>query len=154
MNWEYMPKIAALREAKKLTQLELAKKVGVTETTIANWEKGRSGIEWLDRIIRLCKALDCTPEELLHYIPPSEVEAKFHEIAHQFEEEHQPHNQPFDDGAQTDISVDVGSLKTEGGKFSDIVRLIELGQQAQARQLPLVVPPAMTRNSAKRPASK
>jgi transcriptional regulator with XRE-family HTH domain len=69
MDWEYMPKIDSLREKKGLTQIELARKVGVTETTIANWEKGRSGIEWIDRLIRLCNALDCQAEELLAYIP-------------------------------------------------------------------------------------
>lgn len=57
--------IAALRDEAGLTQLELSRLVGVTETTIANWEKGRSGLEWIERLIRLCKALNCAPEELL-----------------------------------------------------------------------------------------
>jgi transcriptional regulator with XRE-family HTH domain len=66
-------RIAILREQADLTQLELSQQVGVTETTIANWEKGRSGLEWIERIIRLCWVLQCTPEELIDYIPDSEI---------------------------------------------------------------------------------
>lgn len=58
-------KIAELRDQAELTQLELSKIVGVTETTIANWEKGRSGLDWIDRVIKLCDALNCDPEDLI-----------------------------------------------------------------------------------------
>lgn len=58
-------RIKALREKAKLTQLELAQRVGVTETTIANWENGRSSLEWIERVIRLCAALNCQPDELI-----------------------------------------------------------------------------------------
>jgi transcriptional regulator with XRE-family HTH domain len=60
-------KIAVLREASGITQRELALTVGVTETTIANWERGRSGLEWIDRLIKLCQALDCNLEDLIEY---------------------------------------------------------------------------------------
>ncbi|MBE9042449.1 helix-turn-helix transcriptional regulator [Oscillatoriales cyanobacterium LEGE 11467] len=65
-------KISQLREQAELTQLELSQLVGVTETTIANWEKGRSGLEWIERLIRLCNALDCQPQDLIEYIPAAE----------------------------------------------------------------------------------
>ena len=67
------PRIAALREQAGLTQLELSQRVGVTETTIANWEKGRSGIEWIERIIRLCSELKCELEDLIVYLPQTEL---------------------------------------------------------------------------------
>ncbi|MBE9101640.1 helix-turn-helix transcriptional regulator [Vacuolonema iberomarrocanum] len=57
--------IAALREHAGLTQRELALTVGVTETTIANWERGRSGLEWIERLIKLCDALDCELTDLI-----------------------------------------------------------------------------------------
>ena len=65
-------RIRALREDAGLTQLELSQAVKVTETTIANWEKGRSGLEWIERIILLCWKLDCKPDDLLEYVPQGE----------------------------------------------------------------------------------
>jgi transcriptional regulator with XRE-family HTH domain len=57
--------IAQLREQAGLTQRELSLLLGVTETTIANWERGRSGLDWIERLIKLCKALDCNLEDLI-----------------------------------------------------------------------------------------
>ena len=68
-----MSKISELRQKSGLTQRELAYIVGVTETTIRNYEKGRSILEWIERIIRLCKALDCKPEDLIGYIEAEET---------------------------------------------------------------------------------
>lgn len=72
-------RIAEFRERAGLTQRELSKLVGVTENTIANWEKGRSGIDWIEKLIRLCKALDCDLESLIDYNPP-EKEPSFAEL--------------------------------------------------------------------------
>lgn len=60
-------KIESLRKSANLTQLQLSQAVGVTETTIANWERGRRGLDWIDRLIKLCKALDCQIEDLIEY---------------------------------------------------------------------------------------
>lgn len=60
--------IAELRRSLKLTQLELSQKVGVTETTIANWEKNRGGgLELIERFVRLCEALQCRAQDLISY---------------------------------------------------------------------------------------
>jgi transcriptional regulator with XRE-family HTH domain len=72
-------RIAEFRERAGLTQKELSKLVGVTENTIANWEKGRSGIDWIEKLIRLCKVLDCNLESLIDYNPP-EKEPSFSEL--------------------------------------------------------------------------
>lgn len=63
-----VPTIAKLREREGLTQRQLADAVGVTETTIANWEKGRSGTEWFVRIAKLCEALKIAPSELTEVV--------------------------------------------------------------------------------------
>ncbi len=57
--------IGELREKAGLTQRELSLILGVTETTIANWERGRSGLDWIERLIKLCQALDCDLEDLV-----------------------------------------------------------------------------------------
>lgn len=58
-------KVAELRDRHGYTQRELALYLGVTDTTVANWEKGRSGLEWFERIANLCQLLDCTPQQLV-----------------------------------------------------------------------------------------
>lgn len=58
-------RIASLRDERDMTQLELSQAVGVTETTIANWEKGRSGIPMIFQLIKLCRTLDCQLEDLV-----------------------------------------------------------------------------------------
>ena len=65
-----IPKIAELRERAKLTQLELSKKLGITETTLQNWESGRAGLEQLDRFVKLCQFLNCQAEDLIDYQKP------------------------------------------------------------------------------------
>lgn len=65
--------IAKLRDDADLTQAELAKAVGVTETTIANWENGRT--DWIEKIILLCDALDCSIKEL-RTTPINELRAR------------------------------------------------------------------------------
>jgi transcriptional regulator with XRE-family HTH domain len=65
-------RIATLRERAGLTQLELSQRIHVTETTISNWEKGRSGLEWIERLIRLCETLQCLPQDLIEYASPFE----------------------------------------------------------------------------------
>jgi len=151
MDWEYKPRIAALREAKLLTQLELAQLVGVTETTIANWEKGRSGTEWLDRLIRLCAALECDPDDLLSYIPQTrgEEEGTFSEMVRLIEEGHQRKwHSPVEGSEDLDLEA-IEKIAEEGGKFSDIVKLVEAGQRVQANRSAL---PSPVKGSAKRKA--
>ncbi|NEQ67721.1 MAG: helix-turn-helix transcriptional regulator [Symploca sp. SIO2D2] len=70
-------RIAQLREQAELTQLELSQLLDVTENTVANWEKGRSSLEWIERVIKLCRLFNCTPEDLIEYVPDTEpVEMK------------------------------------------------------------------------------
>jgi putative transcriptional regulator len=61
-------KVGELRKQADLTQRELADLVGVTESTIRNWENNRNGIEWLVRVAKLCKALNCSPENLVQFV--------------------------------------------------------------------------------------
>ncbi len=69
-------KISVLRIKKKLTQRQLADFVGVTESTVRNWERNRNGVEWFERIAKLCETLDCSPNDLFGYIDPLKLEEK------------------------------------------------------------------------------
>lgn len=64
-----VPNIAELRDKAGLTQRELSILVGVTENTIQNWERGRSVVEQILRLIRLCDVLGCRLEDLIKYVP-------------------------------------------------------------------------------------
>ena len=68
-------KIGELREKQGLTQRQIAMELGVTETTVANWERGRSGLDWIDRLNRLCKLLECDLDELILYEEEESVES-------------------------------------------------------------------------------
>lgn len=64
--------IATLRERAGLTQLELADQLGISENTIANWEKG-SASKWIRQLYELCSLLHCSLDDLL---PNEEVKTE------------------------------------------------------------------------------
>jgi len=57
--------IADKRKQLKLTQQQLAKEVGVCVPTVRNWEAGREGARMFEIVAKLCKALNCSPEDLV-----------------------------------------------------------------------------------------
>jgi transcriptional regulator with XRE-family HTH domain len=60
-----MPRIKELRERKGISQSELARAIGKTETTVRNWEHGRTGMDWVKAVIDMCEALECSPSDLI-----------------------------------------------------------------------------------------
>ncbi len=60
-----MTQIAKLREAKGMTQAELARAIDSDVSTVRNLEKNRSGVQAILRTIKLCQALDCNVEDLI-----------------------------------------------------------------------------------------
>ena len=55
------------RQKADFTQLEMSQLLDVTENTYANWEKGRSGLRWIEMVVKLCKLFDCEAIDLLEY---------------------------------------------------------------------------------------
>ena len=72
--------IAKCRKDKKMTQSELAEKLGVTDKSIGNWENGRNMPD-LSLFKPLCKELDITINELLsgERLKKEEYQEKFEE---------------------------------------------------------------------------
>ena len=65
MNQERIGRfIAELRKEKKLTQIDLANKLGITDRAISKWENGR-GLPDLSLLTPLCEILDISINELL-----------------------------------------------------------------------------------------
>ena len=67
-----MSKVAELREAKGLTQSELARAIDVDVSTIRNLERNRNGLNAILRVISLCEILDCDARELIKYVEADE----------------------------------------------------------------------------------
>ena len=68
-----MSKVAELREAKGLTQAELARAIDVDVSTIRNLERNRSGLNAILRVINLCEILNCDAKDLIKYVEAEEV---------------------------------------------------------------------------------
>lgn len=49
---------------KKITQLELSKQTGISQSTIADWKRKKTNPS-ADKIMKICRVLEVTPEELL-----------------------------------------------------------------------------------------
>ncbi len=65
MNQEKIGRfIAELRKEKKMTQIDLANKLGITDRAISKWENGR-GLPDLSLLTPLCEILDVSINELL-----------------------------------------------------------------------------------------
>jgi len=75
-----LPTLARLRQAKGLTQLQLAVLVGVTPNTIQGWEK--NGLPHLKKYRKLASILGCDLQDLDEaedqgLFNPEELESKF-----------------------------------------------------------------------------
>jgi transcriptional regulator with XRE-family HTH domain len=69
MSERKIPKVNLLKLRQKagFSQLEMSQLLGVTENTYANWETGRSGLNWITMVVNLCKLFDCDEIDLLEY---------------------------------------------------------------------------------------
>lgn len=64
-------RIREMRKSKHLTQAELGKRLGLSDSAISKWESG--GVELsIKTLQRICEALDCSIFDLLN-IQPSEL---------------------------------------------------------------------------------
>lgn len=59
-----MDRLRQLREAAGLTQIQLALRVGVTQGTLANWERG-ARLPQLENLVKISNVLGCGIDELL-----------------------------------------------------------------------------------------
>lgn len=59
-----MKNLKKIRKEKKLTQEELAKKIGVSKASFSRYESGEANVS-VGKIIELCKILDVSSDELL-----------------------------------------------------------------------------------------
>ena len=64
MGYEIGTKIRKYREIQKLSQKEFAKKIGVSNSRVSNWEQGLNRPD-VDILSAICTVLNVSPSELL-----------------------------------------------------------------------------------------
>ena len=57
---------------RKMSSLELASKIGITPANLSILKCGKAKALRLTTLDALCKALDCTPGDILEYVPDNE----------------------------------------------------------------------------------
>lgn len=65
--------IKNFRKFRFMTQKELAAQLGLTVTTVANWEQKNPNFS-VDTLVKICKVLRITPNQLLGIDPCEEYE--------------------------------------------------------------------------------
>lgn len=60
-----MYQLIALRKKKKMSQKELAEKLGISRARLSQWEIRENLYPSRDILIKLCDVLDCTLDDLL-----------------------------------------------------------------------------------------
>ena len=81
MNYEEIGfKIKQKRKSLNLTQLELAEKVGLTESSISRYESGKIATMPTSTIKRICNVLNIEPSELLGLTPQNSFEYDLKDI--------------------------------------------------------------------------
>lgn len=61
------------RENKRYTKREIAKAIGVSESTVGRWMKGDLSNLRVKQVQNICEWLGCDIGDLLHLIPEEEV---------------------------------------------------------------------------------
>ncbi|MCL2083894.1 MAG: helix-turn-helix domain-containing protein [Oscillospiraceae bacterium] len=64
MGYEIGPRLRKYREAQKLNQKEFAKRIGVSNSRVSNWEQGHNRPD-VDILADICAVLNVSPSELL-----------------------------------------------------------------------------------------
>lgn len=78
--YEIGNRIRRFREDRKLTQIQLAEKLGVSNSRVSNWEQGINRPD-ADIIADICIALNVSPSELLDVkLPTDELNDKERKI--------------------------------------------------------------------------
>ena len=62
----YLDKIKELRKSKRITQVEMSKKIGLSESAYGLYETRQRHMD-IDTFVKVCKILETTPNELLGF---------------------------------------------------------------------------------------
>ena len=73
MTYKIGSRIRMFREAKKISQKEIAERIGISAARFSNWEQGLNRPD-VDLLAKICDVLNVSPSELLDFhLPPDEL---------------------------------------------------------------------------------
>ena len=64
------------RDGKRYTYRDIHTITGIATSTLSDWVKGGVRLLAVDTLAALCAFLECTPGDLLKYVPPVEKKGK------------------------------------------------------------------------------
>ena len=70
MDGELIFNIDVMLARRKMTLTELAQQVGITVANMSILKTGKARAIKVSTLVKLCRALDCQPGDLLEYRPP------------------------------------------------------------------------------------
>ena len=71
MDGELIFNIDVMLARRKMTLTELAQQVGITVANMSILKTGKARAIKVSTLVKLCRALDCQPGDLLEYRPPA-----------------------------------------------------------------------------------
>lgn len=80
MGYEFGPRLKKHRLQQNLSQKEFAKRIGVSNSRVSNWEQGINRPD-VDFLARICEVLRVSPSELLDVrLDPTDMDEQEHRL--------------------------------------------------------------------------
>ena len=84
MSYDIGPRLRRYREAQNLSQKELAKRIGVSNSRVSNWEQGINRPD-VDILADICTVLNISPSELLDvHLSPDDLSDQERKVIMQY----------------------------------------------------------------------
>ena len=71
--------IALMRKNRRMSQEDLANKIGIHRVALSNIERGETSVSF-DRVLKICECLNTSIDDLIHADELSQSESKLHDL--------------------------------------------------------------------------
>jgi transcriptional regulator with XRE-family HTH domain len=144
-------RIAELRKNRAdITQEEFAALLGKSVDTISNYERGKTGTDVIQLVVRMCEILRCRVDELIEYIDDGEANDDYDIADQKPEEDHNPydslrnwwkriiHADRILGEKEIEGIIDIIKLRSEFTKDSDIPKIFSTDDDLESKLKELI----------------